>query len=170
MKSIGLQPGAVVQQQWQVVRKLGEGGCGVVFLVHHLHSAIHAALKVGGRGARPNRAAQAEPFGVGRDDELLKMEVHVLKRLSHGQHACRLLATGKGASFYFMVMTLTGRSLGDLRKACPQQVSAVGGRSRRGCHSTAAFSSPSRRCTPSRSCTWPASCTATSSPPTSRSA
>lgn len=57
-----------------------------------------------------------------KDDELLKMEVFVLKSMEKSKHVCKLLATGKGSNFCFMVMSLVGRSLGDLRKMSPQQV------------------------------------------------
>ncbi|KAI6216465.1 CK1/TTBK protein kinase [Aphelenchoides fujianensis] len=98
LKAIQLPVGALVNRTWkarrsflrassiyslQVTKKLGEGGCGVVYEVANAKTPhVRAALK-------------SEPFGMHEDDELLKMEVHVLRKLPNGRHVCRLLATGK---------------------------------------------------------------------------
>ncbi|KAI6174742.1 CK1/TTBK protein kinase [Aphelenchoides fujianensis] len=100
--------------QLPVTKKLGEGGCGVVYEVSNAKTPhVRAALK-------------SEPFGMHEDDELLKMEVHVLRKLPNGRHVCRLLATGKGTNFTFVVMTLLGPALNDLRRQCPERRFSVG--------------------------------------------
>lgn len=40
-------------------------------------------------------AMKTEPFGMLEDDQILKMEVHVLKKLSKSNHACKIYAAGK---------------------------------------------------------------------------
>lgn len=40
-------------------------------------------------------AMKTEPIGMLSDDQILKMEVHVLKKLKKSQHACKIYAAGK---------------------------------------------------------------------------
>ncbi|CAD5234672.1 unnamed protein product [Bursaphelenchus xylophilus] len=108
IQKIPINAGHIVNGQWKVLKKLGEGGCGVVWQVQHVKTDNLAALK-------------AEPFGMLKEDELLKMEVFVLKKLVNAKHVCKLLATGKGSTYYFVIMTLIGPSLSELRKAMPGQ-------------------------------------------------
>ncbi|MFH4983787.1 hypothetical protein AB6A40_010496 [Gnathostoma spinigerum] len=109
LQQIQLKIGAIVKDLWQVCRKLGEGGCGVVYEVVNIKNPnSHAAMKI-------------EPFGMLKDDEMLKMEVYVLKKMQNSKHACKLLLSGKAKDYFFMIMSLLGKSLGELRRACPDQ-------------------------------------------------
>lgn len=75
-----------------------------------------------------------------KDDEILKMEVFVLKRFQKSKHVCRLLLACKGDTYKwvwmmegreitrtayfvysFMVMTLLGKELSELRRRMPDR-------------------------------------------------
>ncbi|VDM95615.1 unnamed protein product [Thelazia callipaeda] len=109
LEKVRLKVGTIVKFQWEVLRRIGEGGCGLVFQVINMKKPGHfAAMKI-------------EPIGMISDDQILKMEVHVLKKLNKSKHACKLYAAGKGTNYYFLVMTLLAKSLCELRKHCPNQ-------------------------------------------------
>lgn len=42
---------------------------------------------------------KVEPLMKDKDDEILKMEIYVLKRLQGSKHACRLFGCGKTEQF-----------------------------------------------------------------------
>ncbi|KAM3727236.1 Tau-tubulin kinase [Dirofilaria immitis] len=109
LRKIKLKIGSIVKNQWQIIRRIGEGGCGLVFQVVNMQNPIQMA------------AMKTEPIGMFSDDQILKMEVHVLKKLNKSQHACRIYASGKGQDYYFLIMTLLSKSLCELRKQCPNQ-------------------------------------------------
>ena len=105
---IKLNPGDLVKG-FIVKRKLGEGACGTVFLVHTIkNDKIRGAMKV-------------EPAMKNKDDEILKMEVFVLRKLQQSKHACKLMASGKEPTFSFVVMSLLGKELSDLRRRLPDR-------------------------------------------------
>jgi tau tubulin kinase len=58
--------------------------------------------------------------GVNEQIQVLKMEVFVLSELAKrgGRHFCKIEDKGRYGSFNFVVMTLVGKSLQDLRKVC----------------------------------------------------
>ncbi|ULU11976.1 hypothetical protein L3Y34_015376 [Caenorhabditis briggsae] len=96
--------------KWTVLKKLGEGAFGAVYLVNQKGKPeVEYALKV---------EAESDPLG------LLKMEVAVLlevkKQKITGRHFLELADRGNlPGKFYYMVMTLVGKSLQDLRKTAP---------------------------------------------------
>ncbi|VDN02388.1 unnamed protein product [Thelazia callipaeda] len=101
--------GAVVAEQWSVKKKLGEGSCGMVFLLRNIkYPKVHAAMKV-------------EPLMANHEDEILKMEVFVLKKMQKSNHFCRLYGAGRTSSFNYMIMSLLGKNLGDLRFMMPSK-------------------------------------------------
>ncbi|TKR70531.1 hypothetical protein L596_022551 [Steinernema carpocapsae] len=105
--------GDKVKDQFIVRKKLGEGSCGTVFLVQTLKEPkIRAAMKV-------------EPFMKCKDDEILKMEVFVLKKMQKSKHVCRLLMAGKMNNFSFLVMSLLGKELSDIRRRLPDRKISV---------------------------------------------
>lgn len=92
-----------------VKRKLGEGACGTVYLVHSIkNDKIRGAMKV-------------EPQMKSKEDEILKMEVFVLRKIQSSNHACRLMASGKHTGFSFVVMSLLGKELSELRRRLPDR-------------------------------------------------
>ncbi|CAD5211740.1 unnamed protein product [Bursaphelenchus okinawaensis] len=100
LEIIQLEPGTPVEK-WEVVKKLGEGGFGAVYKVKD--ASDFYALKV---------------EGVSEPIQVLKIEVNVLQELNdrNGRHNCKLEGKGKFANFNYVVMSLVGKSLQDLRK------------------------------------------------------
>ena len=94
-----LGPNSTVDK-WTVVRVLGQGAFGAVYEV---------------RRAEPGKASYALKVESSQSKvHVLKMEVVVLNALakSRAGHACELVDTGKSRGFFYIVMTLVGRSLG----------------------------------------------------------
>ncbi|CAD5230912.1 unnamed protein product [Bursaphelenchus xylophilus] len=87
---------------WKIDKKLGEGGFGAVFKVLSRDNIAYA-LKV---------EKCTDPVRV------LKMEVYVLRELqkTKAKHCCELIDSGRLGEYNYMVMTLVGASLQDLRK------------------------------------------------------
>ncbi|KAL3985958.1 Protein kinase domain family protein [Acanthocheilonema viteae] len=111
MEDLSLKPkiriGAVIAKQWTIKKKLGEGSCGTVFLLANISNPkAHAAMKV-------------EPLMMNSNDEILKMEVFVLKKMQKSKHACRLFSAGRTTTFNYMIMSLLGKNLSDLRFMMP---------------------------------------------------
>ncbi len=66
--------------------------------------------------------------GVKDPDQELKMEIIVLTEIMErgGRHVCKMLDRGRNEKFFFVIMTLVGASLKDLRKACPGAKFSIG--------------------------------------------
>ncbi|CAL2036141.1 unnamed protein product [Caenorhabditis brenneri] len=106
---VQLAPGSMVER-WTITKKLGEGGCGAVYLCTDATGKY--ALKV---------------EGISEQMQVLKMEVLVLGELTKrgSRHFCKIEDKGRYGSFNYVVMTLVGKSLQDLRKGTPQQSLSV---------------------------------------------
>ncbi|WKY09806.1 hypothetical protein Q1695_002287 [Nippostrongylus brasiliensis] len=104
--------GDKIKDQFIVKKKIGEGACGMVFLVHVVDNTgkpkARAAMKI-------------EPLMKCKDDEILKMEIFVLKKIQNSRHVCRCLASGKTDSYTFVVMSLLGKELSDIRRRLPNR-------------------------------------------------
>ncbi|KAI6173104.1 putative serine/threonine-protein kinase K06H7.1 [Aphelenchoides besseyi] len=105
---VELPLGKVVGKRWKVVDKLGEGGCGAVYLVEELKTQARAAMK-----AESNFVAGGS---------VLKLEVQVLKRM-RGRRLLNSSVQVKKDRYSYMVMTLFGASLSKLFKECRRQFS-----------------------------------------------
>lgn len=101
-----LNQGDMIKGLYSVSKKLGEGGFGAVYLVEDTRTRKKYAMKI--ESATENI-------------QVLKMEVVVLKELMErgGKHVCQILDRGRNDAFNYVIMTLVGLSLQDLRKACP---------------------------------------------------
>lgn len=53
--------------------------------------------------------------------QVLKMEVAVLRRLQGKRHACKFYGCGRNDKFNYLVMSLQGKNLADLRRESPKQ-------------------------------------------------
>ncbi|KAK0407071.1 hypothetical protein QR680_018980 [Steinernema hermaphroditum] len=98
-----LQPNEEVAGRWTVLRKLGEGGFGAVYMVKDNTTGNEYALK-------SERTVEIT--------RVLKMEVYVLAALKKAKatHFCDLIDSGHIKDYNFMVMSLVGSTLHDLRK------------------------------------------------------
>ncbi|KAL3104159.1 hypothetical protein niasHS_002186 [Heterodera schachtii] len=111
---VELSPGALVSGRWTVIKKLGAGAFGAVYLCQDQDGITKGALKT-----EPINA----PF------PLLALEATVLRsfdtlRASSGKHFCRCMdlgrdqqpdpASGRTLEFNFIVMSLVGRAFDKL--------------------------------------------------------
>ena len=53
--------------------------------------------------------------------QVLKMEVTVLRRLQGKDHVCKFLGGGTNDLYNYVVMSLQGKNLAELRRAQPKQ-------------------------------------------------
>lgn len=93
--------GTVIKDRWKVTKKLGGGGFGEIYDALDTMTQQKVAIKV-------ESTQQAK--------QVLKMEVAVLKRLQGKPHVCRFIGCGRNESYNYIVMTLQGRNLADLRR------------------------------------------------------
>ncbi|KAF8358378.1 hypothetical protein PRIPAC_93373 [Pristionchus pacificus] len=106
---VQLPIGMTLGAKWKIVKKLGEGGCGAVYLVTSTESGVKAALKA--------ESLAAEGGSV------LKIEVDVLSKLRGKRYVCEYLGAGRLAKFQYIVMSLLGESLEGMLKLCGNVVS-----------------------------------------------
>ncbi|KAK5978564.1 Serine/threonine-protein kinase [Trichostrongylus colubriformis] len=64
---------------------------------------------------------KVEPLMKSKDDEILKMEIFVLKKVQNSRHVCRCLASGKTDSYTYVVMSLLGKELSEIRRRLPNR-------------------------------------------------
>ncbi|EYC30169.1 hypothetical protein Y032_0005g2492 [Ancylostoma ceylanicum] len=100
---------------WTITKKIGEGGFGAVYLCKNKEGELNA-LKV---------EAENDPLG------LLKMEVYVLMELKKTKFQARhfLGLKDRGhvpGKFNYVVMTLVGKSLQELRNEAPMKKFSMG--------------------------------------------
>lgn len=100
-----LTVGSIVKERWRVVRKVGGGGFGEVYEAHDILTQGKFALKL---------ESSRQP------KQVLKMEVTVLKRMRGCDHVCRLYGCGHNDRFNYLVMSLHGKNLAELRRAQPR--------------------------------------------------
>uniref|UniRef100_A0A7E4UMF2 Protein kinase domain-containing protein n=1 Tax=Panagrellus redivivus TaxID=6233 RepID=A0A7E4UMF2_PANRE len=106
--AVKIGPGDVIKG-FIIKKKVGEGACGTVYLVENQKDPkIRGAMKV-------------EPNMKSKEDEILKMEVFVLRKLQKSKHICRLMMSGKTSTFSFVIMSLLGKELSELRRRMPDR-------------------------------------------------
>ena len=98
-----LAPGTMLKDTYRVEKKLGEGGFGAVYKMSHARTGELYAMKV---------------EGCREQIQVLKMEVVVLQSLAArgAKHGCAIIDRGRNDQFNYVIMTLVGKSLQDLRK------------------------------------------------------
>lgn len=101
-----LNEGTIVAGRWKIVEKLGEGGMGAVFKVQDKKRHNYfAAMKV---------ESDISDGGV------LKLEVFFLQQLSKLKNTVKLLDSGQRDKYCFMVMTILGPDLMNLKRQAGQ--------------------------------------------------
>ncbi|WKX92211.1 hypothetical protein Q1695_010329 [Nippostrongylus brasiliensis] len=95
--NVNLQLTSIIRGKFIACRKLGEGGCGVIY--------------------------EAEDLDSGREEEILKMEEKVMRKIHEEKsiHCPQFIESGKFDNYNYLVMTLLGPSISDLRKVIPSQ-------------------------------------------------
>ena len=101
-----LQPEHVIKERWKVISKIGGGGFGQIYEALDLVTKENVALKL-------ESTKQAK--------QVLKMEVTVLRRLQGKDHVCRFIGGGTTDSYNYVVMSLQGKNLAELRRAQSKQ-------------------------------------------------
>ncbi|KAF8562938.1 hypothetical protein P879_08442 [Paragonimus westermani] len=94
--------GTVIKERWRVYKKIGGGGFGEIYEAIDMVTQQKVAVKV--------ESAQ-------QPKQVLKMEVAVLKRLQGRPHTCRFIGCGRNEQFNYIVMSLQGKNLADLRRS-----------------------------------------------------
>ncbi|KAE9551539.1 hypothetical protein FO519_005253 [Halicephalobus sp. NKZ332] len=106
-----LQPGQLIRDRWKINKKIGGGGFGEIFDAFDLQNHNErVAIKV-----ESSKATK----------QVLKMEVAVLRRLQGKKHACKFYGCGRNDKFNYLVMSLQGKNLADLRRESPRQCFSV---------------------------------------------
>ncbi|CAF1319275.1 unnamed protein product [Rotaria sordida] len=101
-----LQPDNLVRDRWKVISKVGGGGFGQIYEAYDLVIKENVALKL-------ESAKQPK--------QVLKMEVTVLRRLQGKDHICKFLGGGTNELYNYVVMTLQGKNLAELRRSQTRQ-------------------------------------------------
>uniref|UniRef100_A0A1I7VL66 non-specific serine/threonine protein kinase n=1 Tax=Loa loa TaxID=7209 RepID=A0A1I7VL66_LOALO len=113
MDLIDMSEGKVVSKRWVIDEKLGEGSCATVYKVHDLNDTrVKAALKV--------EARSDDNYSV------LKKEVAVMRKLQSRRHTVRV--------YSYVVMSLLGPNLIQLKKMCKVNTFTAGTTNRIGVH------------------------------------
>uniref|UniRef100_H2XSG8 Protein kinase domain-containing protein n=3 Tax=Ciona intestinalis TaxID=7719 RepID=H2XSG8_CIOIN len=105
-----LEPGDFIKDRWKIMRKIGGGGFGEIYEAVDTVSGEAVALKA-------ESARQAK--------QVLKMEVAVLKALQGKEHVCRFIACGRNERFNYVIMSLVGRNLAELRRSQPRGMFSI---------------------------------------------
>uniref|UniRef100_A0AC34QR24 Protein kinase domain-containing protein n=1 Tax=Panagrolaimus sp. JU765 TaxID=591449 RepID=A0AC34QR24_9BILA len=134
LDSLGVKPGAVLtspKSKFVLIKLLGEGGFGAVFLVQDMTSR---------NKERPKYALKVEKKLDNRRHSKLKMEVAILKEVSsmrtskiglkdperYLRHFTDIVDRAKKDRYFFLVMQLVGKSLADLRLERKDKLLPVG--------------------------------------------
>lgn len=96
--------GTVLKNRWKLSKKIGQGAFGEIFNGTDTTNHDPVAVKL---ERWDNKKA------------VLKMEVAVLKKLQHCQHACRYVHCGHFEDHNYLVMELLGENLSELRRRRP---------------------------------------------------
>uniref|UniRef100_A0A914CIC9 Protein kinase domain-containing protein n=1 Tax=Acrobeloides nanus TaxID=290746 RepID=A0A914CIC9_9BILA len=106
-----LQASQVIRDRWKIKQKVGGGGFGEIYEAIDLQNHNErVAVKV-----ESSKATK----------QVLKMEVAVLRRLQGKKHACKFYGCGRNDKFNYLVMSLQGKNLADLRRESPKQCFSV---------------------------------------------
>lgn len=115
-----LTTGATIKDKWKIVKKIGGGGFGEIYQAQIMGNEEPVAIKV---------------ESTKQSKQVLKMEVAVLKALqSNSRHVCKFYGCGRDERFNYIVMSLVGKSLAELRRAQPRGIFSLSTTLRLGKH------------------------------------
>eukprot|EP01135_Chromosphaera_perkinsii_P004414 Nk52_evm17s280 gene=Nk52_evmTU17s280 len=103
--SSGVRSGLIVKEQWRIEEKLGSGAFGEIHRAKDLKTKTRVAIKI---------------ENCENHNQVLKMEVAVLRKLQGNKHICKYEACGRNERFSYVVMQLLGKNLSELRKKQPE--------------------------------------------------
>ncbi|CAF4161048.1 unnamed protein product, partial [Adineta steineri] len=93
--------GDLIKSRWRITQKIGGGGFGQIYQAYDKLRRELVAVKVESN-SQPRQG--------------IRMEVTVLRRIQNREHVCELFSGGISTLYNYMVMTLLGSSLSELRK------------------------------------------------------
>ncbi|VDM02852.1 unnamed protein product [Schistocephalus solidus] len=94
--------GTIIKDRWNVSRKLESGCFGEIYEAQDALTQQKVAIKV--------ESSQ-------QSKQVLKMEVAVLKRLQRKPHVCQFIGCGRNYQYSYVIMSLQGRNLAELRRS-----------------------------------------------------
>ncbi len=107
MASYELEPGYIIADKYRVLRKIGEGGMGAVFMVEHIKTDERFAMKILHAAVVKNEAAR----------ERFRREARTPARID-SDHVCRVvdtdIATDLGDAPFLVMEYLRGQNLQEL--------------------------------------------------------
>ncbi|KAF8357352.1 hypothetical protein PRIPAC_92347 [Pristionchus pacificus] len=115
---VALTNGLTVGGEWKVLKKLGEGGCGAVYMVENVKDLRKAALKAESNFVEGGSVLKLE-YNYG--NQILPY-AQILTKLKGKKHVPELIHAGKKEKYQYMVMSLLGDSLCDVLKSCGKQL------------------------------------------------
>lgn len=96
--------GLIIGSRFKIIKKLSEGGCGFIYTARDINAGILVAVKTAENGTD--------------EGNILKIEASALKRLEGRNNVAQIIAEGKKESFSYIVMTLLGSSISELKYKC----------------------------------------------------
>ncbi|VDP53202.1 unnamed protein product [Soboliphyme baturini] len=99
-----IKEGDILEGRWVVGIILGSGNFGAVYEVRDKHTNLRRALKIGSKTGGYMS---------------LETETYILKALSKKQkkHTCEYVTSGKFRDLRYLIMSIAGRNLADLKRA-----------------------------------------------------
>ncbi|CAF0792230.1 unnamed protein product [Adineta ricciae] len=101
-----LKKGDSIKSRWRITHKIGGGGFGQIYQAYDKLRQEFVAVKV-------------ESNSQSRQG--IRMEVTVLRRIQNRQHICELFSGGVSTLYNYMIMTLLGLSLSEIRRNTQEQ-------------------------------------------------
>jgi tau tubulin kinase len=101
-----LTKGDLIKSRWRITHKIGGGGFGQIYQAYDKFRRELVAVKVESN----SQARQG-----------IRMEVTVLRRIQNREHVCELLSGGTSTLYNYMIMTLLGSNLSELRRSLSEQ-------------------------------------------------
>jgi len=101
-----LTKGDLIKSRWRITHKIGGGGFGQIYQAYDKFRRELVAVKVESN----SQVRQG-----------IRMEVTVLRRVQNREHVCELLSGGTSTLYNYMIMTLLGSSLSELRRSLTNQ-------------------------------------------------